>query len=83
MANIKSAKKRIKVTEKKTAQNKASRSEISTMTKKFKSAPTQEGLSNLVSLLDKAVQDNVMHKNKANRKKAALSKLLDVKKGSK
>jgi len=79
MANIKSAKKRIKVTEKKTAQNKACRSEISTATKKYKAAPTKQGLSNLMSLLDKAVQDNVMHQNKANRKKASLSKLLETK----
>ena len=79
MANIKSAKKRIGVTKKKTEQNKAAKSELATEIKKYRANPTKEGLENLVSLLDKAVQASVLHKNKANRQKAALSKLLAVK----
>ena len=83
MANIKSAKKRIGVTQKKTEQNKAAKSEINTEIKKFKSKPTTEGLSHVVSLLDKAAQDSVMHPNKANRIKSKLAKLCPTKKGAK
>jgi len=79
MANIKSAKKRVKVTQKKTEQNRAAKSRISTEVKKFKKTPTSEGLSYVTSLVDKAAQDNVMHANKANRMKANLSKALVAK----
>jgi len=77
MANIKSAKKRIGVTQKKTEQNKAAKSELNTAIKKFKKAPTKESLAGVVSLIDKAVQDSIIHKNKGNRQKAQLSKLVD------
>jgi len=76
MANIKSAKKRILVSRKKTAVNKAQKSELNTYIKKYKAAPTAELLSKVTSLLDKAVQDNIIHENKANRQKAKLSKLI-------
>ncbi|MCL2587098.1 MAG: 30S ribosomal protein S20 [Firmicutes bacterium] len=76
MANIKSSKKRIKVAETKRLQNKAQKSELSTYTKKFKAAPTAEGYNRVVSLLDKAAQDNVIHANKAARHKSKLAKLV-------
>jgi len=79
MANIKSAKKRIKVTEKKTAQNKAQKSALNTEIKKYRAKPTAEGLSRVTGLVDKACQDNLMHRNKADRMKAKLSKLVAAK----
>ena len=81
MANIKSAKKRIGVTEKKTAINRSQKSELNTFIKKFKSAPTPELLATVVSMLDRAAASNIIHENKANRQKAKLSQLLSVKKG--
>jgi len=83
MANIKSAKKRIGVNEKKQAQNQAVKSKIKTDTKKFKAAVAagefklaDELLKVVFSELDAAAGDNVMHKNKAARNKASLSKQL-------
>ena len=84
MPNIKSAEKRVKVIEKKTLENKAVKSKILTYTKKFKTAVasgdvavSENALKEVVALLDKAVADNVIHANSANRKKAHYSILLD------
>ena len=84
MPNIKSAEKRVRIIEKKTAQNKAVKSRINTYIKKFKTAlsskdleASQNAYNDVVSLLDKAACDNVIHKNSANRKKAHFGKLLD------
>ena len=84
MPNIKSAEKRVKVIEKKTAENRAIKSRIATYAKKFKvavenkDAQNAEALLNeVVSYLDKAAADNVIHQNTANRKKAHYSKMLD------
>lgn len=84
MPNIKSAEKRVRIIEKKTAQNKAVKSRINTFIKKFKAAinnkdieASQNAYNDVVSLLDKAASDNVIHKNNANRKKAHYAKMLD------
>ena len=84
MPNIKSAEKRVRIIEKKTAQNRAVKSRISTFIKKFKAAinnkdieASQNAYNDVVSLLDKAASDNVIHKNSANRKKAHYGKLLN------
>lgn len=84
MPNIKSAEKRVKVIEKKTLENKAVKSKILTYTKKFKTAVAQGDAQvaevayrDVVSLLDKAVSDNVLHANCAARRKANYAKLLD------
>jgi len=83
MANIKSAKKRIAVNEKKQAQNQMVKSKIKTDIKKFKAAVTagefklaDELLKVVFSELDMAAGNNIMHKNKAARDKANLSKQL-------
>ena len=83
MPNIKSAKKRVIVTEKKTAENKAIKSKISTYIKKFKLAVANKDLAtsevayvDVVSLLDKAACDNVIHQN-SDKKKAHFAKMLD------
>ena len=84
MPNIKSAEKRVKIIEKKTAENKAIKSRISTFAKKFKVAVENHDVAvaevaykDVVSLLDKAACDNVIHQNNADRKKAHFAKMLD------
>ncbi len=84
MPNIKSAEKRVRVIEKKTAENKAIKSRISTYAKKFKLAIANKDVVNaevayndVVSLMDSAARDNVIHANSANRKKAHYAKMLD------
>ena len=84
MPNIKKKKKRVKIIEKKTAENKAVKSKVATFIKKFKAAVEAKDVAvaevaynDVVSLLDKAASDNVMHKNSANRKKAHFAKMLD------
>lgn len=89
MPNIKSAIKRVSVNEKKNLENRIIKSKISTFTKNFK-LKVKNGkydeakilLNDVFSLLDTAAKDNVIHKNKANAKKASLSKLLDNKKNN-
>lgn len=84
MPNIKSAKKRVRVTEKKNLENKAVKSRLATYTKKVSGAvaegKTEEAevlFNETVSLIDKAASDNVIHKNCANRKKAQLAKVIN------
>ena len=84
MANIKSAKKRIGVNEKKNAQNRMIKSELNTNIKKFKAAVAarevalaEAQLRVLTALLDNCAQDGIIHKNKADRNKAKFSKMLD------
>lgn len=91
MPNIKSAEKRVKIIEKKTAENKSVKSKISTYIKKFKVAVENKDVAvaevaynDVASLLDKAGRDNVIHQNSADRRKAHFSKMLDdLKKESK
>ena len=90
MPNIKSAEKRVKIIEKKTAENKAIKSRISTFAKKFKVAVENRDVAvaevaykDVVSLLDTPACDNVIHQNSADRKKAHFAKMLDDLKKSK
>lgn len=83
MPNIKSAKKRVLVTEKKTRQNKAIKSALKTSIKKFLTAVNagdKETATALypetVSAIDSAVTKGILHKNNANNKKAKLAKKL-------
>lgn len=85
MPNIKSAKKRVLVTETKNALNRSIKSEIATAKKKFLAAvennQVEEAtklLPQVVSLLDNAAQDKVISTNCARRNQAALSKKLDA-----
>lgn len=85
MANIKSAKKRILVIEKKRAKNKAVKSKISTYAKKFQAAVaskdialSEKAYSEVTSVLDSAVADGVIHTNCAARKKSRFAKELDA-----
>ena len=76
MANIKSSKKRILVNRKKAAENKEQNSEMKTFINKFKKNPTAESYSHVVSLIDEAARDGIIHKNKADRFKSKLAKLV-------
>ena len=83
MPNIKSAKKRVKVSEKKNLRNRVVKSGVRTAVKKFDAAVATDAasvaavLSDTTSAIDKAAAKGVMHKNAANRKKARLAKRLD------
>lgn len=90
MANIKSAKKRILVIEKKREINKAVKSKILTYTKKFKAAVSagdvslsEKAYSEVTSVLDKAVSDGVIHANCAARRKSKFAVQLDKLKAKK
>lgn len=82
MPNIKSAKKRVKVSEKKNLRNRMIKSAVRTSVKKLEAAiaaDPQTANAQLVvttSAIDKAASKSVMHKNAANRKKARLAKQL-------
>lgn len=80
MANIKSAKKRIKVIETKTARNKAIKSKVKTAIKKVDSAiAANDKEAAAVALkaatveIDKATSKGVFHKKTASRKVSRLS----------
>lgn len=80
MANIKSAKKRIKVTEFKTLKNKMVKSALKTTLKKFETSlltdnkdEIQASFKSAVRALDMAASKGIIHKNTAARKKSRLS----------
>jgi small subunit ribosomal protein S20 len=80
MANIKSAKKRIKVTEVKTLRNRMIKSALKTVIKKFESAVTGKNVEEAKAAyiiaskaLDMAASKGVIHKNLAARKKSRLA----------
>ncbi len=84
MANIKSAKKRIKVTAKKTLRNKIIKTQTKTAVKKVIAAATagdqelaKAALISAVRTIDKATSKGVFHKNNSSRKKSRLSRLVN------
>ncbi|GAA0718804.1 30S ribosomal protein S20 [Clostridium malenominatum] len=84
MANIKSAKKRIKVIETKTLQNRMVKSALKTTIKKFLAAVAGGNLEAAKAefkasarALDMAASKGVIHKNKAARVKSRLSSKLN------
>ena len=77
MPNIKSAKKRVKVTESKTMQNKMLKSALKTCMKKYEAAlascdktSAEETYKVAVKKIDQAVAKGLLHKNNAARKKS-------------
>lgn len=84
MANSKSALKRLRTSEKERIRNKARKSELKSIEKKFRTEAEngskdamRDTLNTMKGKLDKAVKKGVIHKNKANRKKSQLAKLLN------
>ena len=85
MPNIKSAKKRVIVTEKKTFVNKDNKNEVKTAIKKLIAlidSQDIEGAKALMpqtfSLIDSAVTKGIMHKNTAANKKSGLAKRINA-----
>lgn len=81
MANHKSAEKRIRQTEKRTAVNRSNRSQLRTQMKKLRAAlahndkeQSSELLNPTISVIDKAVNKGIIHKNTAARYKSRLTK---------
>lgn len=77
MPNIKSAKKRVKVTNAKTLQNQMFRSQMRTMIKKYDAAlaagdkeQATAAYKIAVKKIDQAVSRGILHKNNAARKKS-------------
>ncbi len=84
MPNIKSAKKRTLVSEKKTAQNRIIKSQVKTQIKKFLAVVAQGDkeaatalLPEVYSTIDGAVSKGVLKKNTAANKKSGLAKKLN------
>lgn len=87
MANNKSAKKRIEITERNRLRNRFYKSSVRTLIKKFfkelefyktsknfeEKQNLQKTLNSVYSLIDKGTKKNVFHKNNAARKKARLA----------
>lgn len=81
MANIKSAKKRIKVTDKKTARNRRVKANVKSAIKDFENAMdsgdmelAKEKLVLVEKKFDQAVSKGTFHKNTASRKVSRLNK---------
>ncbi len=84
MPNIKSAKKRVKVTAAKTLQNRMLNSELKTEIKKAHAAiaandPNKaEAVKVAVKKIDQAVAKGILHKNTAARRKSSLDSKLNA-----
>ena len=80
MPNIKSAKKRVLVSEARNARNKANRSALKTAIKKFEAAAVEGNRTEAdgaykvaVKKVDQAVAKGVLHKNTAAHRKSAMT----------
>lgn len=84
MPNIKSAKKRVKVIETKTARNKALRSALRSTVKNATisiengAADSKEAVRLAIKKIDQATAKGILHKNTAARKKSALALKLNA-----
>ena len=84
MANIKSSMKRITLSEKAAAKNKASKTLMKTNIKKFDAAATEGNRESAktafnvaAKTVDRAAAKGLIHKNKAARRKSAMAKQLN------
>lgn len=76
MANTKSAAKRARQTLRRTQRNRSVLTRLRTMQRKVRGTPAAEGVSELISAIDKAVKRGTLHRNAAKRRKARLNRLL-------
>ncbi len=81
MANHKSAEKRVRQTEKRNAINRSNRSQLRTKIKSLRSAishgdktGSEGSLGSTISLIDKAVNKGLIHRNTAARHKSRLTR---------
>ena len=84
MPNIKSSSKRVLLSQKAAAKNKSAKSLLKTNIKKFDAAATggdreeaERAYRNAVKTVDRAATKGLIHKNKAARRKSALTKKLN------
>ena len=80
MPNIKSAKKRVLISEARNARNRAEKSALKTAVKKFEAAAVEGNRTEAdgaykvaVKAVDKAVAKGILHKNNAAHKKSAMT----------
>ena len=85
MANIKSSAKRVLVSQKAAAKNKAARSLLRTNIKKFETAVTEgnaeaadAAFKTAVKTIDRAATKNLIHDNKAARRKSIMANKLNA-----
>ena len=91
MPNIKSAKKRVRVTETKTLQNKMFKTQMKTDVKKYRAAKkvrvaieaqdkeaAKAALLNATTVIDKAASKGIIHKNCAAHQKSEFTKALNA-----
>jgi|APHig6443717817_1056837.scaffolds.fasta_scaffold00773_8 small subunit ribosomal protein S20 len=84
MPNIKSAKKRVKVNKVKAANNKSRKTNLKTVLKKASlavknnDANIEDSVKLAIKKIDQAAAHNLIHKNKAARKKSQLAKTLNA-----
>ncbi|MCL2819657.1 MAG: 30S ribosomal protein S20 [Oscillospiraceae bacterium] len=85
MANIKSSAKRALIIEKTTAKNRAAKSLMKTNIKKFDAAVSgtdkdaaESSYKDAVKSVDRAATKNLIHKNKANRRKSIMTQKLNA-----
>jgi len=84
MANIKSSAKRAQLIEKTTAKNRAAKSLMKTNSKKFEAAAAggdpgvaESAYKTAVKSVDRAATKKLIHKNKAARRKSAMTRKLN------
>lgn len=82
MATHKSAKKRIRSSERRRVINKRNESRVKTIVKKTLASKDKNEIEKLykeaISIIDKSAAKGILHKNNAARKKSALSKHLNT-----
>ncbi len=76
MPVIKSAQKKLRKDRNRTKRNKDFSDLLKAALKRVKKLPTEKSIKDAVALADKAVKNNIIHKNKAARIKSRLSKLI-------
>lgn len=85
MANSKSAKKRIRQSRRRQERNREHRSRLKTAIKNVETATdgdtATEAFRKASALLDRAGRKNLIHRNKADRKKSQLAKIVKEKGG--
>lgn len=83
MPILKNAKKKLRQDKKRTTHNRKIKDTLKELVKAVKAEKTPEALSKAFSGIDKAAKHHLIHKNKAGRIKASLSKIISPAKASK
>ncbi|MFZ1721644.1 MAG: 30S ribosomal protein S20 [Microgenomates group bacterium] len=76
MPILKNAKKALRASKRKTEVNSAVKAKMRSSVRKMQSSPAVEMLKDSFSNIDRAVKQNIIHRNKAARMKSSLSKLV-------